>query len=71
MLLATIATAAALSPAQAMTVGTASGIEAALADTSVLDDVVYVCRHRFYSTRRVCWWRPGPYRGWRWRRWRR
>jgi hypothetical protein len=66
-----IATAAALSPAQAMTVGTASGIEAALADTSVLDDVAYVCRHRFYSSRRVCWWRPGYNRGWRWRRWRR
>jgi hypothetical protein len=63
--------AAALAPAQAMTPGTASGIQAAFADTSLLDEVRYVCRHRFYTSRRVCWWRPGPYRGWRWGRWRR
>ena len=56
-------------PASAMTVGTASGIHAAIADTSVLDEVAYVCRHRYYSSRRVCWWRPGGY-GWR-RGWRR
>ena len=60
-------------PASAMTVGTASGIQAAIADTSVLDEVAYVCRHRDYSSRRVCWWRPGGYYGyrryWRYRRW--
>ena len=33
------------------------------------EDVAYVCRHRYYSSRRVCWWRPGGY-GWR-RGWRR
>jgi len=60
-------------PASAMTVGTASGIQAAIADTSMLDEVVYVCRHRGYSSRRVCWWRPGGYYGyrryWHYRRW--
>ena len=56
-----------------MTVGTASGMQTALADTSVLDEVAYVCRHRGYSSRRVCWWRPGGYYGyrryWHYRRW--
>jgi hypothetical protein len=57
--------------AGAMTVGIASGLRAALEETSVLDEVVYVCRHRYYTSRRVCWWRPGGY-SWRpWRRWRR
>ena len=58
-------------PASAMTVGTASGIQTALADTSVLDEVAYVCRHRAYSSRRVCWWRPGGYYIRPWRRYRR
>ena len=54
-----------------MTVGTASGIQAAIADTSVLDEVAYVCRHRYYSSRRVCWWRAGGYyRPWRYGRYR-
>jgi hypothetical protein len=56
-------------PASAMTVGTASGIQAAIADTAAVEDVAYVCRHRYYSSRRVCWWTPGYRRGgWR-RRW--
>jgi hypothetical protein len=68
---AIVSAAALLAPASAMTVGTAPGINAALEQTSVLDPVVYVCRHRYYSSRRVCWWRPGGY-SWRpWRRWRR
>jgi uncharacterized ion transporter superfamily protein YfcC len=68
---AIMSAAALLAPANAMTVGTASGIKAALDETSALDTVVYVCRHRYYSSRRVCWWRPGGY-SWRpWRRWRR
>ena len=62
---------AALAPAQAMTAGTASGIQAALASTSALDEAAYVCRHRFHTSRRICWWRPNYSRGWRWRRWRR
>jgi hypothetical protein len=66
-----IVAAASISPASAMTVGTASGIQAAIADTSVLDEVAYVCRHRYYSSRRVCWWRPGGYyRPWRYGRYR-
>ena len=68
-----IISAASLAPANAMTVGTAPGIRAALADTGVVDEVVYVCRHRYYTSRRLCWWRPGGYhyRPWRrrWHRW--
>jgi hypothetical protein len=51
-----------------MTVGTASGVRAAVADGSMVDQVVYVCRHRYWSSRRFCYWRPGGYRGWHWRR---
>jgi hypothetical protein len=63
---AAILSAALLTPTRAMTPGTVPGIEAALADASAVQEVVYVCRHRYLSSRRVCWWRPG----WRWRRWR-
>jgi hypothetical protein len=53
--------------ANAMTPGTASGIRSAVEETNVVEDVRYVCRHRSYSSRRVCWWEPGrrhfrPYR---------
>jgi hypothetical protein len=65
-----IVAAASVVPASAMTVGTASGIQAAIDGTSAVEDVAYVCRHRYYSSRRVCWWRPGGY-GWRHRHWRR
>jgi hypothetical protein len=56
----------AASPAQAgaMSVATAPAIEAAIAGTGVVQEIVYVCRHRYYSRRRVCWWQPG-YRPWR------
>ena len=64
----TILTAAALMPASAMTVGTASGIRAGVAETSAVDQVVYICRHRYFTSRRLCWWRPG---GYSWRFWRR
>ena len=50
--------AASVAPANAMTVGTAPGIQAALDGTSAVEDVAYVCRHRYYSSRRVCWWTP-------------
>lgn len=63
-----IVSAAALAPASAMTVGTAPGIKAGLAETSAVDEVVYVCRHRYFTSRRLCWWRPG---GYSWRFWRR
>jgi hypothetical protein len=64
---AIVSAAALLAPAGAMTVGTASGMQAALDETSALDEVVYVCRHRYYSSRRVCWWKPN----YSWRFWRR
>jgi phage terminase large subunit-like protein len=64
-----IVAAASVVPASAMTVGTASGIQAAIDGASGVVDVAYVCRHRYYSSRRVCWWTPGYRRGhWR-RRW--
>jgi hypothetical protein len=57
-------------PAGAMTVGAASGIEAALADMSALTNAAYVCRHRVLTSRRVCRWQPTyRHRYWRSRRW--
>ncbi len=72
---AAIVSAASLAPtaANAMTPGAAAGVLGALEETSLVDDVRYVCRHRGYSSRRVCWWEPGRrhYRPWRGhRRWR-
>jgi hypothetical protein len=60
-----------LPPAHATTAGTAAVVRAARIEASLLDDVKYVCHHRFYTSRRICWWRPEPFRKWRWRRWRR
>jgi hypothetical protein len=45
-----------------------SGIRTAIAESGALVDVAYVCRHRYYSSRRVCWWTPS--RPWRHRYWR-
>ncbi len=54
--------------ADAMTVGTASALNAAIADSNLIEDIATVCRHRTYSSRRVCWWVPSyRYRPWRWR----
>jgi hypothetical protein len=65
-----IVAAASIVPASAMTVGTASGIQAAIDGTSAVEDVAYVCRHRYYTSRRGCWWTPTyRYRGWRRRHW--
>src|SRR3954453_22637665 len=58
-----------IAPAQAMTAGTASAIETAIDNLSAVEDAAYVCRHRYYSSRRACFWRPGyRYRGYRHRR---
>ncbi len=38
----------------AMTVGTASGIQQGLASTNPVEQVVRVCRHRFFTSRREC-----------------
>ena len=56
-----------------MGVGSAAAMEMALEDMSALENAAYVCRHRYYSSRRVCWWTPTrryyrPYRSYRsWR----
>ncbi|MEA2982830.1 MAG: hypothetical protein QOF09_4653 [Alphaproteobacteria bacterium] len=41
--------------ANAMTVGTASGIQQGLDKTSTIERVVRVCRHRFFTSRRECY----------------
>ncbi len=60
--------------ADAMTVGTASGVRAAMEDVAAMQDVAYVCRHRYYTSGRYCFWTGyrvyRPYRYWRYRRWR-
>jgi hypothetical protein len=55
--------AASLAPANAITIGTgaAHGIQSAVQDDSLIEDVAYVCSHRYYSSGRACWWRPGGY----------
>ena len=40
--------------ANAMAVGTASGIQQGLAETNAVEKVVRVCRHRFFTSRREC-----------------
>ena len=44
-----------LVPATAMTVGTASGIKQGFADTSAVEKVVRVCRHRIFISKRECY----------------
>jgi hypothetical protein len=39
----------------AMTVGTAAGIQQSLVTTSAIEKVVRVCRHRFWTSKRVCY----------------
>jgi hypothetical protein len=62
--------------AEAMAIGTPSGLRAAIEETSLAQDVAYVCRRvwvcGYYGCgwRRSCFWRPGgyyyrPYRRWR------
>jgi hypothetical protein len=55
-------------PASAMNVGTAAAIQAAIDDEALVQDAAYVCRHRWASSRRLCYWRPTYRRVWR-RRW--
>jgi len=43
------------SGAIAMTVGTASGIQQGLVQTNAVEQVVRVCRHRFFTSRRECY----------------
>jgi hypothetical protein len=44
------------SRAEAMGVGTAAAMDYALHETSLLEEAAYVCRHRWRTSRRVCWW---------------
>lgn len=44
-----------VSGANAMTVGTASGIHQGLVNTNVVEQVVRVCRRDVFTGRRVCW----------------
>jgi hypothetical protein len=55
---AAIAASVALLPgrAAAMGVGTAAAIDYAVNETSLLEQTAYVCRHRWRTSRRVCWW---------------
>jgi hypothetical protein len=41
--------------AGAVTVGTAPGVKRALAETSAVEKVVRVCRHRFWTSQRYCY----------------
>ena len=41
--------------ASAVTVGTASGVKRAAAETSAVEKVVRVCRHRFWTSQRYCY----------------
>ena len=41
--------------ASAVTVGTASGVKRALAETSAVEQVVRVCRHRVWTSQRYCY----------------
>lgn len=41
--------------AHATPVGAASGIKQGLAKTSAVEQVVRVCRHRFFTSRRECY----------------
>jgi len=53
---ASISLALLLAPgASAAPVGTVPGIKQGLAETSAVEKVVRVCRHEFWTSRRVCW----------------
>jgi hypothetical protein len=43
------------SGADAMTVGSASAIQQGAAATSAVEQVVRVCRHRFFTSKRECY----------------
>ena len=57
---AAIVSSAALLPtgADAMTVGTVAGIQAAIDSANLIEEGRYVCRHRWNTSGRRCYWRP-------------
>ena len=38
----------------------APSMQIAVDNANAVEEVRYVCRHRYYSSRRVCWWQPRP-----------
>ena len=46
-------------PVGALPSGTLAGVRAAVSGADLSERIAYVCRHRYYTSRRVCWWRPG------------
>ena len=65
-----ILAAASVTPANALSLGgTEAAIQSAIADEALVQDAAYVCRHRWRSSRRVCWWTPGYRRYHRRYRW--
>jgi hypothetical protein len=63
--------AACSAPAAVMSAGTAPGLKAAATAASPVTEAVYICKQRYWSGKRYCYWRPGGYHWrWRWRWWR-
>lgn len=54
--------------AEAMTVGSAAAIHAATEGSSLVQDVAYVCRHRYYGSGRYCFYTGGYRYGYGYRR---
>jgi transketolase C-terminal domain/subunit len=48
--------------AGAFGVRSAPAIREAVATTRLMEDVRRVCRHRTWTSRRVCFWKPGRHR---------
>lgn len=42
--------------AEALGVGAAAAMDDALHESSLIEESAYVCRHRWRTSRRVCWW---------------
>jgi hypothetical protein len=54
--------------AGAITPGTAARFKAAAMEAGAVEPVVYICKQRYWSGKRYCYWRPSGYHwGWRWR----
>ena len=57
-------------PAGAMPLASNSDLKTATAPVRPVEPVVYICKQRYWSGKRYCYWRPGGYHWrWRWRLW--
>ena len=65
----TLASVAAANPAGAVPIAPAPYFKSAASHVRPLEPAVYICKQRYWSGKRYCYWRPGGYR-WRWRLWR-